>query len=422
MTVRLPRIVQDASTVVIEPLHSTVVILGCGSLPAVCALIADVCRVAVVNNSDKPIEIFAGFFVASVNFVRPISKSSQAAATVLCLPHESTLCKIFHSLNIDSLPDTAPHKQQFLSLVAKYLEIFAECDSEVSTTNLTFHELDIGDVRSLCQPVRRLFYGKMRASVEFAIDKLVSADNARVSTSPWASPVVMVWNKDGGLRMSVDYRRLNSVTKFNCILLPRLNEAFVAFAGATVFSNLDIAMAYYQFFVKPSDIETTFITHLSLFGMQITPFGLCNAPSTYKQLMARVLRKHWSHLFRVPRRCDRYIEETLGARCRFSRRIRQNSLCWSEIEAVEVLIVCPSGTVPRSRHLGSWRILQSCQAACTRWLSDSKDGSWNAVLFRIRNVLRRLHIGLDWTYSTTLRCYCASKGDKSLKLTAKHLK
>ena len=52
VTVRLPLAVKDASTVVIEPLNSTVVILGCAALPAVCAPVADVFRVAVVNNSD----------------------------------------------------------------------------------------------------------------------------------------------------------------------------------------------------------------------------------------------------------------------------------------------------------------------------------------------------------------------------------
>ena len=93
-------------------------------------------------------------------------------------------------------------------------------------------------MRPLRQPVRRLPYGEMRAAVESEIDKLVAAEIARPSTSPWASPVVMVRKKDGSWRMCVDYPRLNSVTKFDCFSLPRLDETLDSFAGLTVFSSL----------------------------------------------------------------------------------------------------------------------------------------------------------------------------------------
>ena len=82
--------------------------------------------------------------------------------------------------------------------MVKYLDIIAECDSDVNTPNLTFHEIDTCDVRPLRQPVRRLPYGDIRAAVESEIDKLVSADIARASTSLSAYPVAMVRKNDGG--------------------------------------------------------------------------------------------------------------------------------------------------------------------------------------------------------------------------------
>ena len=99
---------------------------------------------------------------------------------------------MLHELMIDSLPDTAPHKQRLLSLVAKYLDIFADCVSDVGTTNLMFHYIDTGNVRLLCQLVRRVPCNEMSAAVEFEVNKLVFADIALASTSPWASPVMMV--------------------------------------------------------------------------------------------------------------------------------------------------------------------------------------------------------------------------------------
>ena len=62
-------------------------------------------------------------------------------------------------MKIDSLADSAPHKSQLLALTAKYLDIFAESDADVGVTDLTFNEIDTGEVRPLRQPVRRLPYG-----------------------------------------------------------------------------------------------------------------------------------------------------------------------------------------------------------------------------------------------------------------------
>ena len=95
------------------------------------------------------------------------------------------------------LADSVQHKRPLVSLVSEYLDVFAVSDSDVGTTGLTFHEIDTGDTRPLRQPVRLLPYGEMRRAVQSEIEKLTDAEIARPSTSPWASPVVMVRKKDG---------------------------------------------------------------------------------------------------------------------------------------------------------------------------------------------------------------------------------
>ena len=43
------------------------------------------------------------------------------------------------------------------------------------------------------------------------VQQMPSSNVIRPSNSPWASPVVMVWKKDGSLRFCVDFRQLNTV-------------------------------------------------------------------------------------------------------------------------------------------------------------------------------------------------------------------
>ena len=173
----------------------------------------------------------------------------------------------------------------------------------------------MGDSRPLRQPARRVPYGEQSAAIESEIQKLVEADIARPSTSPWASPVVMVKKKDGSWRMCVDYRRVNKASRFDCFPLPRLDDELDAFAGAAVFSSLDLAMANHQVPVAPSDIEkTAFITHAGLYEMLKMPFGLCNAPSTSQRLMSIVLRGL------IVRICLAYLDDVIV----YSRRRPQH--------------------------------------------------------------------------------------------------
>ena len=44
------------------------------------------------------------------------------------------------------------------------------------------------------------------------------------SNSQWASPVVVVRNKDGTYRFCVDYRELNAVTKPDAFPLTRIDD------------------------------------------------------------------------------------------------------------------------------------------------------------------------------------------------------
>ena len=189
------------------------------------------------------------------------------------------------------LPHSTPHKRALVSLVCNYLDIFAKSDADVGTTSLAFDEIDTPDTRPLRQPVRRIPYGEVRVSVAKEIEKLINAGIARPSTSPWASPVMMVRKNNGGWCMCVDYRRLNFVTTFDCFPLQRLDEALDAFVNATVFSSLELTMASHQVPVKPAYVEkTAFITHVGLYEMMKMPFGLCNAASTYQRLMMSVLQ------------------------------------------------------------------------------------------------------------------------------------
>ena len=56
------------------------------------------------------------------------------------------------------------------------------------------------------------------------LDRMLKAKVIRPSTSPWASPIVLVNKKDGDIRFCVDYRKLNQLARFDAYPMPRIES------------------------------------------------------------------------------------------------------------------------------------------------------------------------------------------------------
>ena len=80
-------------------------------------------------------------------------------------------------------------------------------------------------------------------------------------------------NKDGTLRMCVDYRSLNEVTIKNKYPLPMINNLFDQLEGATMFSKIDLRSGYHQLKIREQDIpKTTFTTRYGLYEYTVMSF------------------------------------------------------------------------------------------------------------------------------------------------------
>ena len=110
------------------------------------------------------------------------------------------------------------------------------------------------------------------------------------SVSPWNSPIVPILKKGGGLRMCLDYRRLNQVTVPDRHPVPNLADSIFGLHGTQYFTRLDLVKSYYQIPIDESSREcTAFSTPRNHWQFKRLSFGLRNAPSAFQREIQAVL-------------------------------------------------------------------------------------------------------------------------------------
>lgn len=166
----------------------------------------------------------------------------------------------------------------------EHREIF---EKKMGTTPYAEHRIETGDHAPIAMPPYQMTVTK-KEILKKEIDQLLDEDAIEECESPWAAPVVLVPKKDGTMRLCVDYRRLNSITKTDTYPLPRMDDLLYATKRTSYMSTLDLKSGYHQVSVREQDRDkTAFISPLGTYRYKVMPFGLRNAPATFQRLIDR---------------------------------------------------------------------------------------------------------------------------------------
>jgi hypothetical protein len=126
--------------------------------------------------------------------------------------------------------------------------------------------------------------------IEKQIRELLAQGVIQPSTSPFASPALLVGKKDLTWRLCVDYRHLNAITVKNNYPLPGIDELLDELAGAKWFTSLDLRAGYHQIrMVEGDEYKTAFQTHHGHFEYKVMPYGVTGGPATFQGIMNDIL-------------------------------------------------------------------------------------------------------------------------------------
>ena len=204
---------------------------------------------------------------------------------------EAEFADIFRFSADDSQIDSElsdDRREEMLKLLWEYKELFLQ-PRRLGVAKFPPHDIEVTTSKPLSQQPYRVGPDK-NEEIARQVQKLIDLDCVEPSTSPWASPVVLVKKPDASWRFCVDFRALNAHTVRDVYPLPRIQDTLHMLGGQRYFSSLDLLSGFFQIplsaAAKP---KTAFITPQGLFQFKVLAMGMANSPAVFQRGMNEVL-------------------------------------------------------------------------------------------------------------------------------------
>jgi len=123
------------------------------------------------------------------------------------------------------------------------------------------------------------------------LNDMLSKGFIRASNSPVGAPVLFAKKKDGTLRLCVDFRKLNRITRRDRYPIPLVTNLIDQLSSAQIYTKFDLRAGYYNVRIAAGhEWKTTFRTRYGSFEFLVMPMGLTNAPATFQHFMNNIFQ------------------------------------------------------------------------------------------------------------------------------------
>ena len=191
-------------------------------------------------------------------------------------------------------PKLTPDEHRRLTrFIAQNQDMFARSLTDLPGTDIWQHHIDTGDAL----PVRQREYPhtpKDKLELERQTGEMRTEGILENSESMWSSPVLLVKKASGELRLVVDYRKLNMVTRPMHFPLPLLTDVLdnLALQKVRFLTSLDMRSGFWQIKLDQASKEKTAFTLNHREHLQFTrlPYGLSNSCQTFSMALSKVFR------------------------------------------------------------------------------------------------------------------------------------
>ena len=182
-----------------------------------------------------------------------------------------------------SVSDEAPDLSHIPKEYHDYADVFSKAKADTLAPHRPY-DLKINLEEGTSPPIGTMYslsQSELGTLREF-IDEHVRIGFIRPSSSPHGAPVLFVRKKDGSLRLCVDFRGLNKISKKDRYPLPFISDLLTTAGKARLYTTIDLRHAYHLVRIAEGDEwKTAFATCFGQFKYTVIPFSVYNGPGTF---------------------------------------------------------------------------------------------------------------------------------------------
>ena len=169
----------------------------------------------------------------------------------------------------------------------EFADVFSKAEAEALPPHRPYdHSIELEDGQT---PPSKGVYSMSEyelATLREYLEDQLGKGFIRPSNSPIGAPVLFAKKKDGSLRLCVDYRGLNAITRRNRYPLPLISDLLDRLRGAKIYTKIDLRAGYNNVRIREGDEwKTAFRTRYGSYEYLVMPFGMSNAPATFQTFM-----------------------------------------------------------------------------------------------------------------------------------------